>query len=127
MWKLESVRPVLETTFLDGEKQEAKARAALDGLLALGGQPTAVFLSKIANDTDASFKLRSLAVIGRTRQNPKVGAQLALPVLKSGPDGKDPFGIFDAFLANKQGPAELATVLKRKDLLKSELQIQWPR
>ena len=115
LWQLQSVRPTLEKTFLEGEAQEAKARAALDGLLALGGQPTAAFLAKIANDTSASFKLRSLAVIGRTRQNPKLGAELALPVLKTAPDGKDPHGIFDAFLANKQGPVALATLLNAQE------------
>lgn len=115
LWKLETARPVLESTFLDGENQEAKARAALDGLLSLGGQPTARFLAGIANDAGASFKLRSLAVIGRARQNPKLGAELALPVLKTAPGGDDPHGIFDAFLSTKQGPVALATLLNAQE------------
>ncbi|MCB1234721.1 MAG: HEAT repeat domain-containing protein [Verrucomicrobiae bacterium] len=110
-WKLESARPILESAFREADRNEAKARAALDGLIGLGGPPTAAFLAGIANDAAAPFKLRSLAVIGRARQNPKPGAELALAVLKASPDGKDPHGIFDAFLANKQGPGALAEVL----------------
>lgn len=114
-WKLEAARPLLEKTFLEAAKQDAKARAALDGLIGLGGQPTAQFLAKIAQDAEASYKLRSLAVIGRTRQNPKAGAELALAVLKTAPEGKDPHGIFDAFLKSKQGPPALATLLNQQD------------
>ncbi len=114
-WKLDAARPVLERTFLEAETQDAKARAALDGLIGLGGQPTAQFLAGIANDTGVSFKLRSLAVIGRTRQNPAEGAKLALAALKTAPDGKDPHGIFDAFLQTKQGPPALATLLNQQE------------
>ena len=111
LWKLESSRPMLERTFLaEGEKPE-KVRAAVDGLIGLGGPPTAAFLAKVANDESASYRLRSLAVIGRTRQNPEAGARLAVAVLSSSPSGNDPYGIFDAFLATRQGPAAFAKVL----------------
>ncbi|MCB1230629.1 MAG: c-type cytochrome, partial [Verrucomicrobiae bacterium] len=80
----------------------------------LGGQPTAQFLAKIANDAQASYRLRSLAVIGRTQQNPKAGAELAIAVLQSAHEGKDPYGIFDTFLKNKQGPPALAALLNQQ-------------
>jgi putative heme-binding domain-containing protein len=114
-WKLEAARPVLEGAFLESaEKNETRARAALDGLRTLGGGPTAAFLAKIAKDGEASFKLRSLAVIGRTQMDPKAGAELALAVLKAAPGGKDPHGIFDAFLLNQQGPVALANQLNQQ-------------
>ncbi|MCB1087036.1 MAG: c-type cytochrome, partial [Verrucomicrobiae bacterium] len=114
LWKLESARSVLEKAFLESaETNESRARAALDGLRTLGGGATVSFLSNVATDGAASFKLRSLAVIGRTQMDPKAGAELALAVLKSAPNGKDPHGIFDAFLANKQGPVALATLLNQ--------------
>lgn len=114
-WRMESARPLLERTFLESlEKDETRARAALDGLRSLGGAPTADFLAKIAKDDAASFKARSLAVIGRTQMDPKAGAELALSVLKAAPGGKDPQGIFEAFLANKQGPVALATLLNQQ-------------
>lgn len=121
-WKIESARPDLEAAFLAAEKSPARADAALNGLRALGGPKTAQFLQKIAADDAASFQLRSLAVTGMIRINPKVGAELAIPVLKSAPDGKDPHGIFDAFLANKQGPpAFVAELNKPENALPQEI------
>ena len=114
-WKLETARPKLEAAFSQADKNETRARAALDGLRVLGGPKTATFLDNIAKDKSASFRLRSLSVIGRAKANPKAGARIALPVLRDAPDGKDPHGIFDAFLANKQGTIELATLLGQGD------------
>ncbi|MEQ1839804.1 MAG: HEAT repeat domain-containing protein, partial [Verrucomicrobiales bacterium] len=67
----------------------------------------------------AAFLLRSLAVIGRTKMNPNEGAKLAVAVLTDAPDGKDLHGIYDAFLANKQGPVALATALTESTLPQS--------
>lgn len=111
LWKLESAREGLTTAFLDSPANEARGRAALDGLISLGGPSTATLLDDLAKKADAPFLLRSLAVIGRTRMNPNEGAKLAVAVLTGAPDGKDPHGIFDAFLANKQAPGALAAVL----------------
>lgn len=48
--------------------------------------------------------------------NPKAGATLALPVLAEAPNGTDPHGIYDAFLATKQGPDALAAALAEATL-----------
>lgn len=116
LWKLEAARESLEEAFLDAPKKPARARAALDGLIALGGPATATLFDRTAVDREAPFPLRSLAVIGRTRMNPKAGAALALPVLAAAPDGTDPHGIYDAFLATKQGPDALAAALAKATL-----------
>lgn len=116
LWKLESARAGLKAAFLDAPANEAKGRAALDGLVSLGGPSTATLLDELARKADAPFLLRSLAVIGRTRMNPNEGAKLAVAVLGDAPDGKDKHGIYDAFLANKQGPVALAAVLNESTL-----------
>ncbi|MEX2581261.1 MAG: PVC-type heme-binding CxxCH protein [Verrucomicrobiales bacterium] len=116
LWKLESARDPLETAFRDAPENESRARAALDGLVSLGGPKSAALFDETANDDEAPFLLRSLAVIGRTRMNLAEGAKLALEVLNDSPDGKDPHGIFDAFLANKQGPGALSAALKGSEL-----------
>ncbi|MBP9222647.1 MAG: HEAT repeat domain-containing protein [Verrucomicrobiales bacterium] len=112
LWKLESAREALKSAFLASATNEAKGRAALDGLISLGGPVTATLLDGLAVDPAASFLIRSLAVIGRTRMNPKEGAKLAVAVLTEAPQGKDLHGIYDAFLANKQGPGALSAALK---------------
>nr|MBP6784527.1 HEAT repeat domain-containing protein [Verrucomicrobiales bacterium] len=116
LWKLESAREGLKTVFLNAPANQAKGRAALEGLISLGGPATATLLDDLAKKADAPFMLRSLAVIGRTKMNPKEGAALAVAVLTDAPDGKDPYGIFDAFLANKQAPGALAAALSNATL-----------
>jgi len=113
-WKLESARPQLEAAFLQSSKDEARARAALEGLRLLGTPKSDAFFKKIAQDKSAPFMLRSLAVIGEARSRPRAGAHLALAVLPDAPGGTDPHGIFDAFLANKQGTIQLATLLSQQ-------------
>ncbi|MEM1444296.1 MAG: hypothetical protein AAGF67_18255, partial [Verrucomicrobiota bacterium] len=115
-WKLESARGGLEEAFLAAPTDLPRAQAALAGLVALRGQPTANLFHRIATDATAPFLTRSLAVIGRTRINPPEGAKLAVAVLREAPEGKDPHGIFDAFLANKQGPPALSAALKGQEL-----------
>lgn len=112
LWKLESAREALKVAFLASATNEAKGRAALDGLISLGGPATATLLDGLAKQPTSSFLIRSLAVIGRTRMNPNEGAKLAVAVLTESPGGKDLHGIYDAFLANKQGPGALSAALK---------------
>ena len=114
--KLESARGGLEEAFLAAPANQARAQAALTGLISLGGPKTATLFQNLAKDATAPFLTRSLAVTGRTRMNPAEGAKLAVAVLTEAPGGKDPHGIFDAFLANKQGPGALSAALKNASL-----------
>ncbi|MDF1656057.1 MAG: hypothetical protein P1U58_00515 [Verrucomicrobiales bacterium] len=115
-WKLESARGGLEEAFLAAPQDKAKAEAALTGLVSMGGPKTATLFQTIAKDATAPFLTRSLSVIGRTRMNPAEGAKLAVAVLTEAPEGKDPYGIFDTFLGNKQGPPALSAALKEANL-----------
>ncbi len=117
-WKLEPLRGQLEETFLNAPKNASRSRAALDGLISLAGPKTAKLFEDLAKDNSRPFLTRSLSVIGRTRMNPAEGARLAVGVLSASPDGKDPHGIFDAFLANKKGPAALSAELLNATLPK---------
>ena len=116
LWKLESARPVLVGAFRAAPKDKAQAEAALAGLIALGGPKTATLFNQTANNAKAPYILRSLAVVGRAKMNPLEGAKLAPAVLADSPKGDDPYGIFDAFLANKQGPGALIAALKGQKL-----------
>lgn len=116
LWKLESARPGLKEAFEKAPENQARARAAMDGLISLGGPATAKLFDELASNHTAPFLLRSLAVIGRTKMNPAAGAKIAVAVLRDAPEGKDPNGIFDTFLANKKGPPALAAVLNQESL-----------
>ncbi len=114
LWKVEAARSALEATFLAADKDEGRARAAMEGLRLLGGRKTAQLFEKTALDKALSYHQRSLAVVGRTGMGARAGADLAVEVLKDSPEGKDPFGIYAAFLASKQGPGALAAALRDK-------------
>lgn len=116
LWKVETSRPALEKAFLAADKDEGRARAAMEGLRYLGGGKTAQIFQEAALDKELSYRLRSLGVIGRTLMGPKAGAELAVEVLKDSPDGKDGYGIYAAFLATKQGPGALAAALQEKKM-----------
>ena len=118
LWKVEAARAPIEAAFLAADKNEALARAAMEGLRALGGPPSAQLFEKTAKDGELSYRQRSLAAIGRVKMNPAAPAATAtaIEVLKASPDGKDPFGIYDAFLATKQGPPALAKALAEAEL-----------
>ena len=113
-WKVEGSRSDLEKAFLAADKNETRARAAMEGLRYLGGGKTAQLFKETALNKELSYRLRSLGVIGRTQMGPKPGAELAVQVLPDAPEGKDPFGIYGAFLATRQGPAALAATLREK-------------
>jgi len=115
-WKLESARGGLEEAFLAAPTDKARAEAALTGLVSMGGPKTATLFQNLAKDANAPFLTRSLAVIGRTRMNPAEGAKLAVAVLTEAPGGKDPHGIFETFLGNKQGPPALTAALQGASL-----------
>ena len=74
-WKVEASRPELEKAFLAADKNEGRARAAMEGLRYLGGGKTAQLFQKTALDKNLSFRLRSLGVIGRTQMGAKPGAE----------------------------------------------------
>ncbi len=113
-WKVEAARPDLEKAFLAAAENEGRARAAMEGLRYLGGGKTMNLFKKTALDKKQTYQMRSLAVVGLTQMAPRAGAELAVQVLPDAPGGKDPFGIYGAFLATKQGPGILTKVLTGK-------------
>jgi len=116
LWKVEAARGPIEKAFLKADSDEALARAAMEGLRALGGPKSVQLFEETARDKSLSYLQRSLGAIGRAKMNPGAGATVAIEVLKESPDGKDPAGIYDAFLATRQGPAALAKALSSAKL-----------
>jgi putative heme-binding domain-containing protein len=115
-WKLEDARPMLEAAFLDAPSRPGRARAALDGLVALGGGESVRLFEATAGDEEAAFALRALAVAGRTRMNRDEGARLAVPLIAAAPEGADPGAIYEVFLGNQEGPAALAAAIEGNEL-----------
>ncbi|HEX7897482.1 MAG TPA: PVC-type heme-binding CxxCH protein [Planctomycetota bacterium] len=94
LWKLESLRPVLEEAATAGRK------AGVDGLVALGGDASVAFLKKLGG---------AAGVAGLAALDPATAAALAGDALAS-----DAERVVAAFLARKGGAEALAAALDPK-------------
>jgi putative heme-binding domain-containing protein len=102
LWKLEALRPDLEFEAAHGR------RAAVDGLVALGGESTA-FLKRLAGSDDASA--RAMGVAGLAALDLPAAAGFAGGALEG-----DPTEVFAAFLSRKGGAEALAAALEAKKI-----------
>ena len=103
LWKLESLRPVIEEAANQG------VRPAVAGLAALGGDKTAAFLRVLAAHEDP--KRRVAGVAGLAEIDLAAAAALAPGALAA-----DPAAVVEAFLARKGGAEALAKALDPKAL-----------
>ena len=112
-WKVESERADLEA-LATGKASAAEQRAAFDGLLAMGGEPTQRFMMKAA--IAGSPDVRKLAIISLASINPENSAALAGDWLAQAKPGDDVNEVFAAFLNRKGGSPILAKALEGKKL-----------
>jgi len=106
-YKLDGLRSHLESFASQGG---ALADAALESLVALGGDASRSFLSKLSND--ASADLRGQAIAALFAMDPAAAAPMT-PAFLAALTSPDPASrLFEAALARKDGPAILAGALK---------------
>lgn len=110
--KLEAAREKFAASLLSPTTEAADFQAALDGVLALGGEATSRLLADLAGKTDAPAGQRAAAIGALASLNVQAAASHAVSLLKTeGGETTAPV-LFDAFLTRKEGPAALAKALK---------------
>jgi putative heme-binding domain-containing protein len=115
-WKLEALRPQL-AEILRGAKTSATVRtAAAEGLAALGGEASRQALSETASAATQSLPVRLIAVSALASLDLQQAATRAAELLSTWQGDADPTPLFNAFLAEKNGPAVLATALESRKL-----------
>jgi putative heme-binding domain-containing protein len=114
--KLEAARDTLVTTLVKPTTEAAEVQAALDGLLALGGEATPRIVVSLAGKADAPLAHRAAAIGALATLNVKVAALRAVELL--GADGAAAVApqIFEAFVTRQDGPGALAEALSGKSL-----------
>jgi putative heme-binding domain-containing protein len=107
LWKLEALRPQLET-LARGRDSEKLRQSALEGLAALGGPASADFLAKVVGG-DETPALRRKALVELLNLDPKGAARRVVPVLAAVRKDAEAGDLYEAFLQRKDG-ADLLTV-----------------
>jgi putative heme-binding domain-containing protein len=109
-WHLESLRPYLDRLAGEEKTPEPVRRAAIDGLVYLGGQQTLERLNQLTDPAQPAG-VRRPAIVALTNLDLKLAASRAVDWLSNDKDAADPAEIVSAFLERKNGPAILADVL----------------
>ncbi|WP_020475306.1 PVC-type heme-binding CxxCH protein [Zavarzinella formosa] len=114
LWKVESERPSLELLATAKEFGPAEQRAAFDGLLSMGGEPTKKFILNAA--TAGPDDTRKLAIIALSGIDQTTAATFAAAWLAKAKATDDVSDVFAAFLNRKGGSPILAKALEGKSL-----------
>jgi len=115
LWKLESLRPALESLAAGADSSGDLRATALDGLSALGGEASRRQLTELAGRLPTPVgRLQALAAL--VTLDPTAAADLLPVVLAKSPTQGDPSGVARAFLARKDGPGLLSRSLAGKTL-----------
>jgi putative heme-binding domain-containing protein len=115
LWSLEAARPRLVELARADKSSDAVRRAAVDGLVALGGKGSTDALEQLSGDEGKPGR-RRLALIALARLDTKAAAGRAPAVLAHLPKAEDATSVFEAFLQRKGGPALLAAALRDRKL-----------
>ncbi len=110
--KLTSVTPALQQLATDPKTPAALQRAALDGLISIGGPASEATLKKLAA-AGSPWPVRVRAVAGMVAFDPAAAAIAAAEVLKETPAKADPGPMLDAFFQHKAGVDGLAAAIEK--------------
>lgn len=113
--KDESQRNFLEAKVTADDATTEQRRAALEGLLQLGGPATRETLNKLVAK-DQKPLIRLLAVEALSALDLKAGAPLAAEILANGESKEDYTPLFQVFLTRKGGGNLLAQALENKKI-----------
>jgi putative heme-binding domain-containing protein len=114
--KLEQAREKFVALLSSPATDGADLQAALDGLVALGGDATRRAIVSVADKSDAPLGQRAQAVATLASLDVKAAATRAAALLENAGSASISAALFDAFLTRKGGPAALAAALSGKKI-----------
>lgn len=115
LWKVEAIRDELVAILSNPEAGEAFQTAALDGLVAIGGDASLQAIEKLsAAGKPMPMRLTATAALANFDLN--LAAARAAGVLADLAPGDDPVAMLEAFFTKKNGPATLAAALEKVKL-----------
>lgn len=114
-WKVPSIGKALQQIASDQTSAPELQRAAVEGLVTIGGQESRSTLATLATNAE-STKLRMLAVGGLTGLDLAGASELAADILANAQPDVDTNEMVVAFLDRKDGSDALAAAIKRRSL-----------
>ncbi len=115
LWRVETLAEPLGALSLDRTAKLELRRAALDSLVAIGGESAAKIAAALA-DKDRSPEDRFLGAAAMVGVDLERAAAFAADALASSPEGADPTRLVRAFLHASGGSDRLASALAGKNL-----------
>jgi putative heme-binding domain-containing protein len=115
LWQLDALRPMLRDYAAGKNTSEPVRRAALEGLVSLGGKESRAALEELCNSTQPA-EIRRLAVIALASVDVKAAAAKAVELLAAGPSADAAVELFAAFQEQKEGAAALVAALAEHKL-----------
>ncbi|MFN4257802.1 MAG: HEAT repeat domain-containing protein [Gemmataceae bacterium] len=115
LWKVQESRGDLQTLALSPTTSDNVRRAAIDGLVRLGGQESRAAIDKLTTP-DHPQKLRYVAIAALAQLDADMASERAAAALAQGTEQDDPAPIVAAFLDLQGGPEKLGAALKKQKL-----------
>jgi hypothetical protein len=116
LWKLDSARPNLETILKQTDSKQVRKNAAINSLIAMGGEKTRKFFDERIQNPEVSYPLKSILIKGQMKIQPILAARRAVTLLRNLPEGKEPNDLIAAFIANKGATQALTKELQNGKL-----------
>lgn len=113
--RVEAATPQLQAIAADAKSNDALRRAAISGLIAIGGESNQAVLVQLA-ESGPTIAVRMQAAAGLVGSDVELAARLAAEIFTSATPQDDPGPLLDAFFVRKEGPDQLAAALAGKTL-----------
>ncbi len=117
LWKVESLGVTFQQMLVDPQAPEVTKRAALEGLLAVGGEQGKATIQQLAT-SGQPISLRFRAIAALTEFDLSAAADAAHQALLIATPQDDSAPLLDAFLSRSKGPETLTSALEKKPLEK---------
>ncbi len=113
--RVEAATAPLQAIAADAKSDDALRRAAIGGLIAIGGESNQAVLVQLA-ESGPTIAVRMQAAAGLVGSDVELAARLAAEIFVAATPQDDPGPLLDAFFVRKEGPDQLAAALQGKTL-----------
>ena len=116
LWKLEVARPSLELVLKSKQSKQQRKNAAIDSLIAMGGEKTRQFFDQQIVDEQNTYEQKITLIKGQLKLQPNLAAKRAINLLQNIPNTQDSGSVFSAFIGNHGATQAFTNELQGKKL-----------
>ena len=116
LWKLEVARPGLEEILKNKQSKQQRKNAAIDSLIAMGGEKTRQCFDQQIVDEQNTYQQKITLIKGQLKLQPNLAAKRAINLLQNIPNTQDSGSMFAAFIGNRGATQAFTNELQGKKL-----------